>query len=347
MVVASTLVHPALSHVPDPQEFLVAPSTEPTSREAQRERRAERLLDAAGELLVAWGYPKITIEDVARRAGVGKGTVYLHFPTKEVLFLAVVLRAQTAVSERLLESMARSPEGIWPSELARTIYKAQGESPVVQAITTGTDQTLGTFAQAAAELFNEEHGTDVEVQGWDGSDGLFTGDFDNVAEGRNVTDQLLQAGADIILPVAGPVGEGTATAIEDFGSGLMIWVDTDGVVSVPQYSSILLTSVMKNMDVAVFDAVQMAAEDQWEGGLYVGTLENEGVGIAPFHELEDVIMTPHCSGWTEGLQLMREGSTYEFFIPAELGYGNNPPPNSPIAPGAVLIFEVELIAVVG
>ncbi|REL37639.1 FKBP-type peptidyl-prolyl cis-trans isomerase [Rhodohalobacter sp. SW132] len=49
------------------------------------------------------------------------------------------------------------------------------------------------------------------------------------------------------------------------------------------------------------------------------------------------------AGWTEGLQLMREGATYEFFIPSELAYGNNPPPGSIIEPGSVLIFEVELI----
>ena len=49
------------------------------------------------------------------------------------------------------------------------------------------------------------------------------------------------------------------------------------------------------------------------------------------------------SGWTEGLQLMTVGSTYEFFIPSELGYGNNPPPGSIIQPGSVLIFEVELL----
>ena len=51
------------------------------------------------------------------------------------------------------------------------------------------------------------------------------------------------------------------------------------------------------------------------------------------------------TGWTEGLQLMAEGSTYEFFIPADLAYGSNPPPGSIIPPGAVLIFEVELIDV--
>lgn len=48
-------------------------------------------------------------------------------------------------------------------------------------------------------------------------------------------------------------------------------------------------------------------------------------------------------GWTEGVQLMTEGSTYEFFIPGELAYGSTPPPGSIIPPGAVLIFEVELI----
>jgi len=50
-------------------------------------------------------------------------------------------------------------------------------------------------------------------------------------------------------------------------------------------------------------------------------------------------------GWTEGLQLMSEGATYEFYIPADLAYGNNPPPGSIIEPGSVLIFEVELIDV--
>lgn len=50
-------------------------------------------------------------------------------------------------------------------------------------------------------------------------------------------------------------------------------------------------------------------------------------------------------GWTEGLQLMKEGAKYRFFIPSDLAYGNNPPQGSPIPPGAVLIFDVELLEV--
>lgn len=48
-------------------------------------------------------------------------------------------------------------------------------------------------------------------------------------------------------------------------------------------------------------------------------------------------------GWTEGLQLMKEGSKYQFFIPADLAYGDQAPPD--IGPGQVLIFDVELIKV--
>jgi len=49
-------------------------------------------------------------------------------------------------------------------------------------------------------------------------------------------------------------------------------------------------------------------------------------------------------GWTEGLQLMREGSTYKFWIPSDLGYGDQGFQNI-IPGGSLLIFEVELIAV--
>jgi len=50
-------------------------------------------------------------------------------------------------------------------------------------------------------------------------------------------------------------------------------------------------------------------------------------------------------GWTEALQLMKEGSKWQLVIPANLAYGENGTPGGPIGPGAVLIFEVELMSI--
>jgi FKBP-type peptidyl-prolyl cis-trans isomerase FklB len=51
------------------------------------------------------------------------------------------------------------------------------------------------------------------------------------------------------------------------------------------------------------------------------------------------------AGWTEGLQLMNEGSKFRFYIPQELAYGANPHPQGPIKPFMALIFDVELLSV--
>jgi basic membrane protein A len=62
---------------------------------------------------------------------------------------------------------------------------------------------------------------------------------------------------------------------------MIIGVDTDWTVSASEYSSVVLTSVLKNMNVAVFEAVKAVKEETFAGGLYVGTLANGGVGLAP------------------------------------------------------------------
>ena len=145
---------------------------------------------------------------------------------------------------------------------------------------------------AGIDYFNEQEDGNVELAGWDADeqDGLFTGDFEDQGKGRDTTQQLIDEGADIIMPVAGPVGQGSIEAIRAGGGDeKLIWVDTDGCTSVPDDCDLFLTSVMKNMDVAVHDTVVAAAQDNFEGGAYVGTLENDGVGIAPFNEFEDQV----------------------------------------------------------
>jgi AcrR family transcriptional regulator len=122
-------------------------TTAGTPRDAERARRAVRILDAAGELLISLGYGKITIEDVARRANVGKGTVYLHFPTKEVLFGLVAVRVQMEVGTRLIGTMKDDPAMIMPGSVSRWLYVKQHETPLVKAILARDPQTLGGIVE--------------------------------------------------------------------------------------------------------------------------------------------------------------------------------------------------------
>jgi basic membrane protein A len=141
------------------------------------------------------------------------------------------------------------------------------------------------------DLYNEAKGTDVQLLGWDkeAQDGSFTGDFQNQANGQNLTNTFIQQGADIILPVAGPVGLGAAAAAEEAGNVKVIWVDSDGFESASQYAPLFLTSVVKRIDNAVLDATTQAVEGSFSAEPYVGTLENDGVGIAPYHDFEDEV----------------------------------------------------------
>ncbi len=139
------------------------------------------------------------------------------------------------------------------------------------------------------KYYNQKHGTNVQVLGWDTAkdEGLFVGNFESTDDGRRAGEDLIAEGADIIMPVAGPVGLGTAAAVKDHPGTMLIGVDTDWCISAAEYCPVVLTSVMKNMHIAVRDAIKMAKEGTFQGGVYVGTLKNGGVGIAPFHEFDD------------------------------------------------------------
>ena len=145
---------------------------------------------------------------------------------------------------------------------------------------------------AGVKYYNKQNNAKVQLLGWDAlkQNGLFTGDFTNQDNGKRVTETLLGEGADIILPVAGPVGLGAAAAVKAAGgNNHMIWVDTDGCVSASQYCSLFLTSIEKHMDVAVQTAIKSTVDNQFKGGTYVGTLQNDGVGIAPFHDFDSQV----------------------------------------------------------
>jgi basic membrane protein A len=144
---------------------------------------------------------------------------------------------------------------------------------------------------AGVQYYNAQKGTSVEVLGWDpaAQTGSFTGNFESKDDGRTLGLAFMDEGADIIMPVAGPVGEGTAAAAKERGNAWIIGVDADWYNTVPDFGDIMLTSVLKNMDITTKGAIQQAMEGTFAGGVIVGTLENGGVGLAPFHDADSLV----------------------------------------------------------
>lgn len=155
--------------------------------------------------------------------------------------------------------------------------------PTVTIFTQGFEQGV--------KYYNEQKKKNVEVLGTDS----FTGDFTDQTKGKTLTENFLDQGADIVMPVAGPVGAGTLEAVKAYNGShsdkpaAVIWVDADGYETNPDYQNIILTSVQKKMKEAVESTVKDDIDGKFSSEKYIGTLENDGVGLAPFHSFEDKV----------------------------------------------------------
>jgi basic membrane protein A len=140
------------------------------------------------------------------------------------------------------------------------------------------------------EYYNETNGTEVELVGWDGTKGSFTGGFEANPEAKQTAQNVLDQGVDVILPVGGPIYQSAVDAIADSGEDVaLIGVDADFYETDPTTQDIVLTSILKGMDVSTQEAVVAAGNGEFDPAPYVGTLENGGVDLAPLHNFEDKV----------------------------------------------------------
>jgi basic membrane protein A len=147
---------------------------------------------------------------------------------------------------------------------------------------------------AGMNYWNEQKDGDVRMLGnrdpSDPTTGTFTGNFESTDDAKNITVGMLQEGADVILPVGGPIGGGTFAAIEEQGADAVgLGVDADWCLTAPTTCPLTLVSIMKRIDNSVFDAIQRAVDGEAPQPVFVSTLENGGVGLSPFHEYEGEI----------------------------------------------------------
>jgi basic membrane protein A len=148
------------------------------------------------------------------------------------------------------------------------------------------------FKQGVA-YYNAAKGKNVKVLGAEANDNQkwsATGDFSDVAKGKTLTEQFFAQGADIVLPVAGPVGKGSGQATLDHKGTYVIGVDSDwyGIAAHAEYKANILTSIEKKMAKAVLETIKSGVDKTFKGGdanQYVGNLANGGVQISAQHDV--------------------------------------------------------------
>ena len=137
--------------------------------------------------------------------------------------------------------------------------------------------------EAGVAYYNQQKGANVQVKG------VYVGDFEAPDQGKIQGQSLIDEGVDVIFGVGGKTGNGGLAAAKENGKW-GIGVDVDQYYTLPNEKDILITSCMKRLDNAVFSVVKSVQDDEFPGGgVYVGMLENNGVGLAPYHDFEDEI----------------------------------------------------------
>ena len=173
-----------------------------------------------------------------------------------------------------------------PSFLAGYMAAATTKSGIVGTFGGINIPPVAIFMQGFAkgvEYYNAQKGTSVKVLGWDiaKQDGTFSGDFNDQTKGTSIAKSMSDEGADIIFPVAGPVGLGASQfAMDSAGKVKIIGVDVDMAVSNPTQAEVYVASVLKKIDSAVLQAVKDALAKTGGGTDYLGTLANGGVGVS-------------------------------------------------------------------
>ena len=140
------------------------------------------------------------------------------------------------------------------------------------------------------QYYNQKHGTNVQVLGWNektqqGTFDTSANPFGDQSGGKSIAQTFQSQGADIVFPVAGGTGIGALEAAQSSNGAMnAIWVDDDGFYSNSAYAPVIMTSVTKGIATAVKTSVTNAYNGSFTSTAFIGTLANNGTGLAPFHD---------------------------------------------------------------
>lgn len=131
--------------------------------------------------------------------------------------------------------------------------------------------------------------------------------FNDPDTGRQLADQMVEAGADVLFQVAGGSGQGVLSAACD-NELYAIGVDVDQYFSSPDHQACLVTSAEKKIIAAITAAIERVGDGSAEGGNILGDATNGGIGLAPYHDFEDLITDDIQAAIDEALASLADGS---------------------------------------
>jgi AcrR family transcriptional regulator len=109
------------------------------------DEREQRILDAAEELVVHYGYDKTTVSDIAREAGVSKGAIYLHYASKDELFDALIVREIQRYVDHWLELVEPDPEAGTFAGMYRHALSLVADMPLMRALLRQDRRVFGNY----------------------------------------------------------------------------------------------------------------------------------------------------------------------------------------------------------
>ena len=122
----------------------------------ENDTRKQRILDAAAELFVHYGYDKTTVSDIARQAGISKGAIYLHFKSKDDLLEGLIIREMQHYAEKWLAHVDADPQGGTIGGMYKNMLVALSSSPFFSAIFRQDGRILGNYLRKKDNLFRQQ-----------------------------------------------------------------------------------------------------------------------------------------------------------------------------------------------
>jgi AcrR family transcriptional regulator len=115
--------------------------------------RETAILTAAAQLIIRYGYNKLTMTDIADAVGLSRGLIYLHFKSKDEVLEALIAHEMLNYGALWLQHIESDPQGGTVASIYRSVVYALNNSPLMASIVKRDEKTFGKYLRKPGNLF--------------------------------------------------------------------------------------------------------------------------------------------------------------------------------------------------